>query len=118
MKRLILSALFLSTAAIAHESDIAPHGGKRVDAGIYRVELVGSGTTVNVHIIGDDGSDIDTSTMSGVAILLIDNKPVRTPLAHSAPGLLSGNAGVAVPEKVKGAVQLTGADGKTVQAKF
>ena len=56
--------------------------------------------------------------MTGTAILVMAGKPVRIPLAPSTGGILSGDAGMPVPEDVKGAVQLTDPEGKTVQAKF
>lgn len=118
MLRTIVTLLLLAVPAAAHEPGIGPNGGMRVDAGPYRVELVPAGTVVNVHVTMDDESEIDTSTMTGTAILLIDGKPVRAPLAPAAPGILSADTGVEVPTDVKGAVQLLGPDGKTVQAKF
>ena len=118
MLRIILVSLMLSTPAVAHEAGIGPNGGMRVDAGPYRVELVPVGTKVDVYITLDDDSQTDTAAMSGTAILLIDGKPVRATLAPLSSGVLSGDAGVIVPGNVKGAVQLKGADGKTVQAKF
>jgi hypothetical protein len=116
--RALLALFFLATPAAAHEPGIGPNGGMRVDAGPYRVELVPAGTMVNVHITMDDDSAVDTSTMTGTAILIIGGKPVRAPLAPATPGVLSADTGVEVPADVKGAVQLTGQDGKTVQAKF
>lgn len=118
MLRTLMLILLLTSSAAAHESGIGPNGGMRVDAGPYRVELVPDGTKVNVHITLDDDSEVDTSAMSGMAILLIDGKPVRSALSPFSPGVLSGDAGASVPEGVKGAVQITGSDGKKVQAKF
>jgi hypothetical protein len=118
MLRFLALALLVSSSAAAHESAIGPNGGLRVDAGPYRVELVSDGTKVNVFVTADDESQLDTSKMSGTAILLIDGKPVRSILAPTVQGVLSGDTGVTVPKDVKGAVQLLGADGKTVQAKF
>ena len=118
MFRIILLALMLASPAAAHEPDIGPNGGARVDAAPYRVELVPDGSTVVVHITLDDDSAVDTTGMSGTAILLIDGKPVRVPLEPAEPGTLSAETGVSVPADVKGAVQILGADGKTVQAKF
>jgi len=115
---MMLLALMLASPAVAHEPGIGPNGGMRVDAGPYRVELVPSGTVVTVHITLDDDSAVDTAKMSGTAILLIGGKPVRVPLVPAEPGTLSAITSVAVPADVKGAVQILGADGVTVQAKF
>jgi hypothetical protein len=103
----------------AHEPGIGPNGGMRVDAAPCRVELVPARTIVNVNVTLDaDNSVVDTCTMTGAAILLIDGKPVRVPLSPAAPGVLSANTGVTVPVGVKGAVQLARQDGTTIQAKF
>ena len=118
MLRMMMLTLMLASPAAAHEPGPGPNGGMRVDAGPYRVELVPNGTMVTVHITLDDDSAVDTAKMSGTAILLIAGKPVRVPLSPVEPGTLSADTGVAVPAGVKGAVQILGADGVTVQAKF
>lgn len=118
MLRISLLSLFFATGAFAHEPGIGPNGGMRVDAPPFRVELVSNGTLVDVHITMEDDSAVATEAMTGTAIPVLNGKPVRTPLAPATPGVLSGDTGIEVPEGVKGAVQLTGADGKTVQAKF
>ena len=89
-----------------------------VDAGPYRVELVTEGTVVNVHITFDDHIKVDTLTMSGTALLLIDGKPVPLKLAPLSLGIPSGDDGIKLTETVTGAVQITGGDGTMVQAKF
>lgn len=118
MLRIASILLILATPLAAHEPGIGPNGGMRVDAGPYRVELVPNGTSVQVHITMDDDSSVDTTVMSGIAILLIGGKPVRAPLTPTSAGILSADTGVSVPSDVKGAVQIVGTDGKTVQAKF
>lgn len=118
MLRIFSLALLLASPAAAHEPGIGPNGGMRVDAGPYRVELVPQGTLVNIHVTMDDESPLDTSAMTGTAILLMGGKPVRVPLLPANPGVLSADTGTEVPSDVKGAVQITGPDGKTVQAKF
>jgi hypothetical protein len=118
MLRVMLLTLILATPAAAHEPDTGPNGGARMDAGPYRVELVPAGTVVTVHITLDDDSAVDTAAMTGTAILLIDGQPVRVALVPAAPGTLSADTGVDVPSDVKGAVQILGSDGVTVQAKF
>ena len=118
MLRIMLLTLMLATPAAAHEPDTGPNGGARMDAGPYRIELVPAGTVVTVHITLDDDSAVDTAAMTGTAILLIDGKPARVALVPAAPGTLAADIGKAVPTEVKGAVQILGADGITVQAKF
>ena len=118
MLRMIALTLMLATPAAAHEPDTGPNGGARMDAGPYRVELVPTGTVVTVHITLDDDSAVDTAAMTGTAILLIDGKPARVALVPAAPGTLAADIGKAVPTEVKGAVQILGANGITVQAKF
>jgi hypothetical protein len=118
MLRIAVILLLAATTASAHEPDIGPNGGKRLDAGPYRVELTPVGTRVDVHVTYDDDSAVDTAAMTGTAMLVIEGKPVRVTLAPAAPGVLSGEAGATVPADVKGAVQVVGADGVTQQAKF
>ena len=118
MLRTLLLTLMLASPAAAHEAGIGPNGGVQVDAGPYHAELVPAGTMVSIHVTTEDGSAADTAKMSGTAILLIGGKPVRATLSPSAPGVLSADTGVTVPADVKGAVQLLGPDGTTVQAKF
>lgn len=118
MLRTLLLTLMLALPVAAHEAGIGPNGGVQVDAGPYHAELVAAGTVVNIHVTTEDGSVADTAKMSGTAILLIEGKPVRAPLAPSAPGVLSADMGVTVPADVKGAVQILESDGTTVQAKF
>ena len=118
MLRMIALTLMLATPAAAHEPDTGPNGGARMDAGPYRIELVPAGTVVTVHITLDDDSAVDTAAMTGTAILLIDGKPARVALVPAAPGTLAADIGKAVPTEVKGAVQILGANGITVQAKF
>lgn len=118
MMKITALALLLATPLAAHEPGIGPNGGMQVDAGPYRVEVTTAGTLVNVFVTMDDESELDTSTLSGTAMLLVDGKPLRATLAPSAPGVLSADTGTELPQEVSGAVQITGADGVTAQAKF
>lgn len=118
MLRLFLLTLMLATPALAHVPDVGPNGGPRMDAGPYRVELVAAGTVVTVHLTLDDGGAVDTAAMTGTAILLIGGKPARLTLVPGAPGTLTADTGTSLPSEIKGAVQITGTDGVTVQAKY
>ncbi|MCG6113270.1 MAG: hypothetical protein MEQ74_14080 [Paracoccus sp.] len=118
MMKTIAFTLFLATPIAAHEAGVGPNGGMQVDAGPYRVEVTTAGTLVNVFVTMDDESALDTTTLTGTAMLLVDGKPLRATLAPTEPGVLSADTGTELPQEVLGAVQITGADGVTAQAKF
>ncbi|TGD65240.1 hypothetical protein EYC08_09215 [Tabrizicola sp. WMC-M-20] len=116
---IVMLAIPIAPPLAAHEAGIGPNGGMRVDATPYRVELVPDGSVVTIHLTLDATDEVvDTTAMTGLAILLVDGKPLRLPLTPAVPGTLSADAAVPLPAEVKGAVQITDADGKTVQAKF
>lgn len=115
MIRLATLMLMLATPLAAH----GPNGGMRVDAAPYRVELVPDGSVVTIHLTVDATDEVvDTTAMTGLAILLVDSKPLRLPLIPAELGTLSADAAVPLPAEIKAAVQITDADSKTVQAKF
>ena len=118
LRFLAVTFLLAATPAAAHEPDVGPNGGARVDAGPYRVELVPGDTSVIIHLTLDDGGPVDTSAMTGTAILIVDSKPLRLSLAPAEPGTLAAETQKPVPAEVKGAVQLNGPDGVAAQAKF
>lgn len=115
--RILIAALALVTGlalAQAHEQRLGPRGGALVDAGAYHVELVIS--EKNVEIFVSDASDkpLSATGFKAMAILAVGGKSVRITLEPASDGSkLSGQAGEVLPKRVKGAVQLTGSDGKT-----
>ena len=117
---LLISAALLSSApALAHEAAKGRNGGLRVDAGKYHAELVIDGSTsVAVFLSDADDKPIAATGFTANAILVIDGKSQRFPLAPADGGKLVGTAPVPVKAGVKGAVQLTAPDGTTAQAKF
>lgn len=114
---IITAALVASAAAHAHEPRKGPNGGTLVDAGVHHVELVAAGSEVKVYVSDIADAPLPSEGFKGMAILLIDGKPTRVPLAP-AGAFLSGPLATPSEGPVKGAVQLTGPDGKTSQAKF
>lgn len=115
----LLGAALFATPLFAHEPATGAHGGVRVDAGKYHAELVADGTS-SVSVFLSDGADrpILAEGFKANAILLVNGKTQRFPLAPADASRLSGMAPVAVSKGVKGAVQITAPDGSTVQAKF
>jgi hypothetical protein len=115
----VLSLPLVALPALAHEPSAGANGGVRVDAGHYHSELVADGTpTVSLYL--SDGSDkpVPTDGFKANAILVVDGKAQRFPLAPAGGSRLAGTAPVAVPKGVKGAVQITAPDGASAQAKY
>lgn len=121
--RLKIAAAMLVAGTIsvaAHEPRKGPNGGALVDAGkAYHVEMITKGTEEVVVILSDaNDKPVSASGFKANAILIVGGKPQRFALEPSEGGRLVGKAPVAVPAGTKGAVQLTGPDGATAQAKF
>jgi hypothetical protein len=101
---LLIAALLTSTgSAWAHEVKGA-HGGRITD-------------TIDVFISDQSEKPVAASGFKGTAILVAGGKSQRVVLAPVDGVRLSGSA-AALPNQPKGVVQLTGSDGKTIQAKF
>ena len=120
MKRrmLILTAALLITApAFSHEAK-GPNGGRMADAGSYHVELVAKEMRVELYVSDAADKPVPATGFKAVAILTVGGKAQRIVLEPAEPTRLSGTAAVALPKEPKGAVQLTGPDGKTASARF
>jgi hypothetical protein len=121
MRRLRLATILIVTLAmpaLAHEVAKGPNGGRVADAGGYHVELVATGTRVDVFLTEAGDKAVAATGFKGVALLLVGGKSQRIPLAPEDGTRLSGSAGAALPREPKGAVQITAPDGKTAQARF
>jgi hypothetical protein len=113
---IVLSAILAPLAAEAHDPK-ARHGGQIAHAGNYHVELVTKGATVEAFLIGHDDKPIQPNGYKGVAILVVDGKSQRVPLAP-ADNRLKGDAAADLPKNPRSVVQITGPSGVTVNAKF
>lgn len=121
MRSLLAVALFFfaTLAASAHEQRVGPNGGALVDAGTYHIELVTAGQTVQVFVSDANDKALSASGFKALAILAVDGKSTRVALEASPDGSrLVGQAGAPLPGRVKGAVQLTGSDGKTATGRI
>jgi hypothetical protein len=113
----VLAALAVARPAIAHETK-GPNGGRVVDAGSYHVELVVKPNDVAVYLTDAGDKPVTAAGFKGAAILMADGKAQRIALEPAQDNQLTGKTTVALPENVKGAVQLTTPDGKTAQGQF
>ncbi|MBS7804486.1 hypothetical protein KIH24_07850 [Rhizobiales bacterium TNE-4] len=123
MRRFFLSlplVFTLAGASLAHEPRPGPHGGLKVDAGSsMHAELVADGTVkVTVFLYDANDKPVAAQGFRANAILIVDGSTQRFALQAAESNKLVGNAPVAVPKGVKGAVQIIGPDGAAVQAKF
>jgi len=123
MTRLFLVALLaasISMPVLAHEPRPGPNGGLKVDAGTrHHAELVANGTTHVVVFLYDAGDrPISAVGYRANAILIVGGGTQRFTLQPGEGNRLVGTAPVPVPAGAKGAVQITGPDGATAQARF
>jgi hypothetical protein len=116
MRALIASLILIASLAgvEAHEQRTGPRGGALVDAGTYHVELVTRDKAVEIFVSDAQDKPLPATGFKALAILAVAGKSVRVTLEPSPDGAkLVGSAADPLPSRVKGAVQLTGADGKT-----
>jgi hypothetical protein len=109
-----LGAMLLTpVVALAHEPRKGPNGGDLVDAGSYHIEIVGTGTGLDVYVSDAVDKPLQASDFKALAIVVIDGKTQRIALEPAADGSkLSGTSSVPIT-RVRGAVQLTDKTGKT-----
>ncbi len=120
-RTLIATVLILAASmAAAHEPRPGPNGGLKVDAGTkHHAELVAKGTPeVVVFLYDQNDKPVPAQGYRANAILVVGGVTQRFPLQPGEGNRMVGVAPVSVPAGVKGAVQLTGPDGATAQARF
>jgi hypothetical protein len=108
-----IALTLLSASAFAHEPRKGPNGGALVDAGNYHIEVIGSGTTLDVLVSDAVDKPLAATGFKALAIIVVDGKTQRIQLAPTADGTKLTGTAQAVLTSVKGAVQLTDKDGKT-----
>jgi hypothetical protein len=123
MNRPLLAAVALLatvTLTAAHDPRPGPNGGLKVDAGAkHHAELVANGTSqVVVYLYDANDKPVAAQGYRANAILVVGGATQRFPLQAGDANRLVGTAAVPIPAGVKGAVQITGPDGATAQARF
>lgn len=123
MTRLLLAALLglsLVAPALAHNPSPGPNGGLKVDAGAHHhVELVANGTPQVVLFLYDaNDQPVAAQGYRANAILIVAGATQRFVMQPGEANRLVGTAPVPVLAGVKGAIQITGPDGATAQARF
>lgn len=116
---LLTATLVLAiTSAAAHAPKLGANGGAQADAGSFHVEVVPQGSTLDVFLRDHSDKAVLTTGYKGTAVLVVDGKAQRIPLAPAGENKLTGTATVTLPKEPRGAVQITTPAGSTVQAKF
>jgi hypothetical protein len=121
MRILLASLAFLASLSLvhAHEQRVGPRGGALVDAGIYHVELVTRDKAVEIFVSDQNDKPLPAAGFKALAILAVAGKSVRITLEPSADGAkLIGFTAEPLPARMKGAVQLTGTDGRTATGRI
>lgn len=116
MRSMITSLFLIASLGLvqAHEQRAGPRGGALVDAGTYHVELVTRDRAIEIFVSDANDKPLMASGFKALAILAVAGRSVRVVLSPSPDGVkLVGEAPESLPARVKGAVQLTGSDGKT-----
>jgi hypothetical protein len=117
----LFSCSVVSAQQTSHKKNVTPiahHGGQAVEAGDYHLEWVSKGDFVEVYLTDHDNKAIGSTGHKGIAIILVDGKTQRIPLAPDGQNRLSGKASNSLPTSVKGVVQVTQPNGKTAQGKL
>ncbi|MBL8702066.1 MAG: hypothetical protein JNK67_27025 [Alphaproteobacteria bacterium] len=118
-RTILAAALVLAPlAAFAHSASVGVNGGSQVDAGHFHVEMVARATTMTFYIRDHADKPVATDGFKGTAIFILDGKSQRIPLVPAGENRLSGTAPAALPDKPRGAVQITTPSGATVQGRF
>ena len=111
----------VSAQQTTHKKNVTPiayHGGQAFEAGDYHLEWVSKGEIVEVYLTDHDNKAVSATGHKGIAIILVDGKAQRIPLEPDGQNRLSGKASSSLPTSVKGVVQVTRPNGKTVQGKL
>jgi hypothetical protein len=119
--KLLPAAAMLVTAvsiAAAHAPETGKNGGQQTDAGNYHVEAVANGNTLTLYVTDHSENPISTKGFRATAVLVVGGKPQRITLAPQGENRLIGTSPVTITAPIRGAIQLTGEDHVTVQAKF
>lgn len=115
---LAVASLLLAFPVLAHEVAKVPNGGRIADAGAWHAELVAKDKLVEVYLSDTNDRPVPATGFKGIAILTVGGKAQRITLTPSEAAHLTGTSGLALPREPKGAVQLTGPDGRTASARF
>jgi hypothetical protein len=117
-KALVFALTLLAIPALAHEPRKGPNGGALVDAGNYHIEVIGSGSTIDVLVSDASDKPLPATGFKALAIIVIDGKTQRIQLEPTSDGRKLTGVAPAPLMTVKGAVQLTDKDGKTATGRL
>lgn len=115
---IILAALLIATAAVAHGTTKGANGGPQVHTGDMHIEMVASDAALAVYLRDDSDKPIAADGSKAVGIFVVEGKPLRIELQPGGANKLTGVSTVPLPADLKGAVRITLPSGKTVRAKF
>lgn len=112
-----VALLLMATPAFGHDVK-GPHGGRIADVGGLHAELVAKGNVVDVYLTDSADKPVSAAGYKAVAVIAARGKSLRIELEPAGDNRLTGKAADPITGIPRGAVRLTGPDGKTSQAKF
>ena len=114
---ILAASILFGAQASSHEAK-GPNGGRIVDAGDYHVELVASGTIVEVYVTDTGDKPVAADAFKGLAILTDGGRSQRIELISAGGNKLHGQSITPIAGYLKGVVQITLPDGKKAQGQY
>jgi hypothetical protein len=118
LKALAFAAVLAFALPVLAHDQRGPNGGRLADAGAYHGELVTKQNTVHFFLLDTKNKPVSVAGYKAVAILAVGGKSQRIVLEPLGDSRLSGTSEQPLGTNAKGVIQLTGPDGKTIQAKY
>lgn len=113
----VFALMLMAAPALAHDPHPGRNGGTVYEmADTYHVEVVAKGTTLDIYLSDHDDKTVASTGFQGVAILVINGQSVRVTLAPAGDNRLTGTASVELPQRPRGAIQLTPPGRRMMQA--
>jgi hypothetical protein len=101
-----------------HSPGVGANGGRQVDAGAFHVEMVVEGPNLTIFVRDHADRPVVTDGFRGAAIITLDGRAQRIPLAPAGENRLTGSAPAPLPERPKGVVQVITGAGASMQGRF
>jgi len=115
----IVALMVLAATNLAVATEVkSQYGGRAAEAGEYHIELVTKADVIDVYLADHNNKGVAAAGHKGLAILVVAGKSHRIVLTPAGGSRLTGKVIGDTQGELKGVVQITQPNGKTVQAHF